>query len=358
VLEKRTIGSGTTGRTTGKVSSQHNLIYADMARRLGKDTARVYAEANQSAVDKIRQIIERENIACDWQNDDNYIFTTNSATAQNLKAEAKIAAELGLPATFVKETPLPFNVEGAVKFIGQGKFNSQKYLLGLADAVNGRGSFVFENSRVIKFKDGEPAQVKTAQATVTAKSIIVASKIPSSPLVARFSYAFLEYPTESFSIACKVNKSLHGMYISPDKQHHSILPIEVDGKQIMLVVGAGGNIPGLRMSKGKRYQQLADYAREHFDVTSVTHKWSDMDYLPYDSFPLVGKVYPWSKHMYQGTGYMKWGLSNGTAAAMLLHDIVTGQPNPWAHYFDSKRLRPVFSMPRAVLRHIAKQLDI
>ena len=144
------------------------------------------------------------------------------------------------------------------------------------------------------------------------------------------------------------------MYISPDKQHHPILPIEINEERHMLFVGAGGNIPGVRLSKDKRYQLLAAYAKSHFAVTAVTHKWSDMDYLPYDSFPLVGKVYPWSKHMYQGTGYMKWGLSNGTVAAMLLHDIITGRQNEWMHYFNSERLRPLLNLPRAVFKHITR----
>lgn len=354
VLEKRTIGSGTTGRTTGKVTSQHNLIYAEMVRRLGRDTAQVYADANQAAVEMIRHIVKREKIACDWQDEDNYIFTTNAGTVKKLKEEAEMAKSLGLPSTFVKDTPLPFKVKGAVRFTGQGKINSQKYLLGLAGAVNGGGSFVFEQSKVAHFKDGEPAHVKTDRAMVTAKSIIVASKIPSFPLAARFDYALLEYPTESFGIACKGGQVLQGMYISPDKQHHSILPIEVSGEQIMIIVGAGGNIPGVRLSKEQRYERLAKYARQQFGTTSITHKWSDMDYLPYDSFPLVGKVYPWSKHMYQGTGYMKWGLSNGTAAAIILHDLVLGQQNPWARYFNSMRLRPVLNIPRAVLKHFTK----
>jgi glycine/D-amino acid oxidase-like deaminating enzyme len=144
------------------------------------------------------------------------------------------------------------------------------------------------------------------------------------------------------------------MYISPDKKHPSILPIEIDGERRMLFVGAGGNIPGVRLSKEKCYRLLAEYASSHFAVTSVTHKWSDMDYLPYDSFPLVGKVYPWSKRMYQGTGYMKWGLSNGTVAAMLLHDIIIGRQNKWIRYFNSERLRPLLNIPRAVFKHFVK----
>src|ERR1043166_5572460 len=46
ILEKDAIGNGTTGHTTGKVTSQHNLIYAELYERLGPKKAKVYAEAN------------------------------------------------------------------------------------------------------------------------------------------------------------------------------------------------------------------------------------------------------------------------------------------------------------------------
>ena len=54
VLEKDTVGEGVSGHTTGKITSQHNLIYNKLASRLGEKTARLYGEANQQAIDKYR----------------------------------------------------------------------------------------------------------------------------------------------------------------------------------------------------------------------------------------------------------------------------------------------------------------
>jgi glycine/D-amino acid oxidase-like deaminating enzyme len=351
VLEKRTVGSGTTGRTTGKVTSQHKTIYSEMAQKLGKETARIYADANQTAVETVDRIIRSNKLECDWQLEDNYVFTADTSKVLQLKEEARIAAELGLPASFELSTPLPFDVRGALKFTGQGKIHSQKYLLGLAKLVHGGGSFVFENSRVTKFQDGEPARVKANDRQVVAEDIIVATKVPSSPLIARAAYGLLEYPTESYAIACDVSKNIPGMYISPDNGHYSILPHTIDGRQILLIVGAGGNIPGVRLGKTKRYKKLATYAKRYFPVTAITNKWSDMDYLPHDRFPLVGRVYPTSKHLYTATGFMKWGLSNGTAAAMILHDLLLGKENKWAPAFESMRARPIARIPWAFFKH-------
>jgi Rieske Fe-S protein len=40
---------------------------------------------------------------------------------------------------------------------------------------------------------------------------------------------------------------------------------------------------------------------------------------------------------------MKWGLTNGTAAGMILTDLIAGRDNPWASLFDSTRFKPLAS---------------
>ena len=355
VLEKDTIGGGTSGRTTGKVSSLHNILYHDFQERLGKKTARLYGEANQAAVEQVAQIIKVENIKCDWQRDDNFTYTDDVDQIKQFKAEAATAASLGLPASFETTTPLPFKVRAAVKFSGQGKLHSQKYLIGLAAAVNGGGSHIFEKSNVIGIRDGNPARLKTGQGKVYAKDVIVATNVPTMPLLARGAFCILEYPTESYIVLGRLKAPMRGMYISPDKEHYSILPMEVDGEQLLLI-GGESNVSGVRAGTRKRYQKLADYAAEKFDVDEITHYWSDRDYMTYDGPPLAGKLYPWSKHLYVASAFRKWGLSNGTAAAMIIHDQITGQANPWAAVYNPNRLRPVLNIPRVAAKYLTRQI--
>jgi glycine/D-amino acid oxidase-like deaminating enzyme len=350
VLEKDTVGAGTTGRTTGKITSQHNLIYADLAKRLGKKTARFYGAANQAAVSQVATIIDRQRIDCDFERDDNYVYTADIKQLARFRHEARTAAGLGLPASFETKLPLPFTVRGAVRFTDQGKLNSQKYLLGLARAVDGDGSSVHENSNVIGIRDGTPGRVRTGRASVQAKNIIVSTNVPTLPLMARGLYCLLEYPTESYIVAGALPGQLKGMYISPDEGHYSILPIVSSGRRHLLVGGAS-HISGLRGNKAARYRRLAAYAHEHFDV-DVSYRWSDRDYSAYDGIPLVGRLYPWSKHLYVATAFNKWGLSNGTVAAMILHDLLTEQKAEWAAVFDSVRRGPLVSIPRVAAQYM------
>jgi len=351
VLDKDSVGGGTTGRTTGKVTSQHSLIYHDLQKRLGQQTARIYGEANQAALRQVEEIIIKEGIDCDWQRDDNYVFTADPARLKEFEQEAETAASLGLPASFETATPLPFEIKAAVKFTNQAKMSAQKYVMGLAEAINGDGSHVFERSEVIGIKDGNPARVRTRQGRITAKAVIVATNVPTLPLIARGAYCVMEYPTESYIVAGPLSKKIKGMYISPDKRHYSILPIKVGGQDVLLV-GGESHLSGLRGDKKGRYQRLADYAERNFGLPEITNIWSDRDYLSYDGPPLVGKIYPWSKNLYGATAFRKWGLSGGTVAAMILRDLIIGETNPWATVFSSNRVKPILSIPRVAAKYL------
>lgn len=354
VLEKDTVSGGTTGRTTGKVTSQHSLIYYDLAERLGTKTARTYGLANQAALGQIEQIITKETIMCDWQRSDNYVYTTQSERVAKFEREAKVAAGLGLPASFETSTHLPFEIKAGVKFAHQAKLNAVAYTNGLANTVDGSGSFVFEKSNVTSIRDGQTVRLKTKHATIHAQHAIVATNVPTAPLLARGAYCALEYPTESYIVAGKLNKPLPGMYISPDDHHYSILPFE-SGNGRHILIGGESNISGIRGSTTAKYQRLAQYAEKHFGVETITHKWSDRDYLSYDGPPLIGKLYPWSKHLYVATAFRKWGLTNGTVAGMVLCDQIIGNDNSWTEIFKPNRWKPIANIPRTALHYLTGQ---
>lgn len=58
VLEANRIGSGQTGHTTAKVTSQHGLIYQKLMKCAGKKKAKQYADINQQAIERYKILIE------------------------------------------------------------------------------------------------------------------------------------------------------------------------------------------------------------------------------------------------------------------------------------------------------------
>jgi glycine/D-amino acid oxidase-like deaminating enzyme len=351
IVERGKIARGTSGNTTGKVTSQHGIIYESLKQSLGESTAKIYGEANQEAIKQIETLIKNEKINCGWKRSDNFVYTRDSNQVKTYQKEAKTAQKLGLPATFETKTSLPFKIKGVVRFADQAQFNAKKYCISLASKINGNGSFVFENTRALGIRDGSPAKVRTKNGTISAKNTIVATNVPSPPLVARFGYCVLEYPQTSYIVAARTEFKLDGMYISTDKNEYSILPVK-SGKDNYILIGGESHIRDMKFNKKTRSQRLSDYAEERFSANSIDYRWSAWDYLAYDNVPLVGKIYPWSKHLYVISAFRKWGLTNSMVSAIILRDLITGEKNNWADIYNPMRTSPMKSIPTVAKKYI------
>lgn len=141
LLEKeKEIACKTTGHTTAKITSQHNLIYKYLIDSLGVSMAKKYLYANQDAIENIAKIIEEEKIDCDFERQDSYVYTNNLDELEKIKFENEAVNSLGFKSEFVTSTPLPFDVLGAIKFPNQAEFNPMKYAYGLAKCITSNGS--------------------------------------------------------------------------------------------------------------------------------------------------------------------------------------------------------------------------
>ena len=60
-----------------------------------------------------------------------------------------------------------------------------------------------------------------------------------------------------------------------------------------------------------------------------------------DGMPFVGRASSSADHLYVATGFNAWGITNGTAAGMILCDLISGRDNPWAQVFDATRVKPL-----------------
>jgi Rieske Fe-S protein len=129
------------------------------------------------------------------------------------------------------------------------------------------------------------------------------------------------------------------MYISGDSPTRSVRAVPVDGEELLLV-GGEGQKTGQGGDTEERYRALERFAREHWEVESVEYRWSAQDGTTVDTVPYVGPMTPFEDRVLMATGFAKWGMTNGTAAAMMLADRITGRENPWAGLFDPNRFNP------------------
>src|SRR2546423_11183483 len=123
------------------------------------------------------------------------------------------------------------------------------------------------------------------------------------------------------------------MYISAESPVRSVRPVA--GGQV--IIGGEGHKTGQDPDTPARYRSLEAWAAERFGMDDVTHRWSAQDYVSADGMPYVGLLTPKSHGVWVATGYAKWGMTNGAAAARIVADRIVGLANPWAEAFDSTR---------------------
>jgi Rieske Fe-S protein len=75
--------------------------------------------------------------------------------------------------------------------------------------------------------------------------------------------------------------------------------------------------------------------------------------MPADGIPYVGKLSPVARRVWTASGFKKWGITNGAAAAIMLSDAILGRDNPWAATFDANRFTPLASAPALLKEQIS-----
>ncbi len=153
------------GNTTAKITSQHGLFYDYLINRFSFDFAKGYLEANQKAIDNIKNIIDEENINCDFEFQDNFVYTDLEEEVPKIKKEVLAVNSLGFDAEFVENVDAPVKILAGIKFPNQAQFNPLKYVYGLCDCIISNHCEIYENSKVYDVKkedDGYVTYVKEA----------------------------------------------------------------------------------------------------------------------------------------------------------------------------------------------------
>lgn len=359
VLEMGEVGQGVTGFTTAKITSLHQLVYAGLVERHDENTARTYGEANEAAIGQIAELVDTYRIDCAFERRSAVTWTNDDHLVGKVRREGEVARRLGLPARVTDAVDLPFGVRTAVVFDNQAQFHPRDYLLGLADVVDGDGSAVFQHSRVVRLRPGAPNRLTVAgraagggrsEGTVCADDVVLATGLPFFDLGGFFARA---HPERSYLLSAVIDGSVpDSMSISAGSPTRSLRTYDRHGQRHLLV-GGEHDRPGTSQDERIHWDRLEQWAREHFALGPVDYRWSAHDYTPVDGIPYAGRLTPLSRHLWTATGYRKWGMTNGTAAAMIIAGALSGQRHPWAATFNAQRLT-VSASARSFIQENAK----
>lgn len=351
IIEADRILQGTTGHTTAKITSQHGLIYNKIKSKMSEEFAKQYADANETAIRTIERIAKEHSIECDYTTESAYVYTQRDGYIQEISDEVKTASDLGIKASYVEEIPFKLQIKAAVRFDNQAQFHPHKYLLALIKELTGKGGTIYEQSRVVEIEESSPCVIKTNKnKKVTAEKVIIASHYPilNKPGM----YFARIYPERSYVLAIKAKEKYPGgMYITAEEPGRSLRNQNTEDGELIFV-GGEHHKTGQGEDTIKHYEALVDFADSIFTVEDIPYRWSTQDCMTLDEVPYVGHLTSQTPNMYVATGFRKWGMTNSTASAMLLHDLILHGKSPWQDVYSPSRKTVMASAKKFVIENI------
>lgn len=315
LLEGETILDGVTKYTTAKITSQHGLIYNDLIKKVGLDNAKKFLTANEKAISMYRELCK--NIDCDFENKSSFVYSLKND--KKIEKELNALEKLKFNATFVNDTPLPFEISGAVEFKNQAQFNPAKFVQNISKGLN-----IYEHSFVKEMKGNVAI---TDGGRVTAKKVIVATHFP---FINKHGFYFLKmYQHRSYVLALENAKNVEGMYVDEDKKGLSFR--NYNG---LLLLGGGSHRTG---SNGGNFNELRELKNKYYPNAKEVYAFATQDCMTLDGMAYIGKYSKRTPNLFVASGFNKWGMTSSMLSAHILTDLVLDRENEYADLFSPQR---------------------
>lgn len=347
VIDDGPIGGGETGRSTAHITAALDDRYSEIEKLHGEEGSRVAAESHTAAIDRIESIASLEDIDCDFERLDGYLFLGGGDDRKILEDELQAAHRAGLSdVELLDRAPVKsFDSGPALRFPRQAQFHPVKYLNGLARAIVRDGGQLYSGTHAESIQDGEPAKITTSDGhVITADSVVVATNSPVNDWVIIHTK---QYAYRTYVIAARIPRGslTRGLYWDTPDPYHYIRLQEVDPlldprrNEELLIVGGEDHKTGQADDAEERFKRLEEWTRQRFPaIGNVDFRWSGQIMEPVDYMAFIGKNPGTDQHIFIATGDSGNGITHGTVAGILLTDLILGRTNPWSKLYDPSRV--------------------
>ena len=346
LLEAERVGFGASGRNGGQLGTGHRKDQRVLEEKLGREWAHRLWTLAEDSVATVKSLITDHKIDCN--------LTPGVIQAAWKKGEIDwmkeevehMATEYGydqlkfIPHKDILEQVGTTRYHGGLLDKGAAHLHPLNYALGIARAAKAKGVTIYEHSPVSKITHTDPATVHTANGTVTARFVVVATNGYLKKLEPRMAHHIM--PINNFIIATEPLGDNMARALIRDNVAVQDTKFVVDYYRLTpdnrLLFGGGENYssrfprdiaafvqkPMLRV-----FPQLAD--------TKIDYAWGGTLAITMSRMPDFGRLAP---NVLYAQGFSGQGINMATLAGKLLSEAVAGQ----AERFDwmSKIKIPTF----------------
>ncbi len=356
VVEARDVGAAATGNTTGKVSLLQGTRLSRILERQSDRVAAAYVEANREGQAWLLRFCDEH--AVPYQRRTAVTYAADTSSLASARAEHEAARHLGLPVSWDDDLGVPFPHAGGTRLDDQAQVDAMDILDVLVREVRREGGTVVTGRRVVTAPLAGPAGVDLEDGSrIRAENVVLATGVP---ILDRGLYFAKVEPQRSYALAFRHPAPPELMLLSAGAPTRSVRDApSTDGP--LLLLGGEGHTVGRARSTRAHLDALRAWTQEWFPDAEETHAWSAQDYSSHDGLPFIGALPRGRGHVYLATGYGKWGLTNGVAAALSLAKEIHGHRASWQRPISHRVTRPsgaleIARLNAAVAAHLVGDL--
>jgi glycine/D-amino acid oxidase-like deaminating enzyme/nitrite reductase/ring-hydroxylating ferredoxin subunit len=355
VLERGRCAGTDTGHTSAHLTMVTDTRLSELVERFGRTHAQAVWDAGLAAIARIDDIVREHAIDADFDWVDGYLHAPVgddvSDQAESLRAEAKMAGELGFDAEYLESIPLV--ARPGVRFANQARIHPRKYLAAVAKAFVGLGGRIHEHSEAEEFCD-EPRSVKVNGQTVRCEDVVIATHNPLAGLGGMAGATLFQTKLALYTSYVVAGRVARG--VVPDAlwwdtaDPYQFVRVDPHPDHDVVIFGGEDHKTGQQPDTEACYRRLEERLRAILPDVAVTHRWSGQVIETPDGLPYIGLN---AEHQYSATGYAGNGLTLGTLAGLMISDAILGRSNPWAELFEPGRK----ALTRGLWDYVKENLD-
>ena len=332
VLEPRTVGAVTTGNTAGKISLLQDTLLSKITARHGADIARDYMRATGRANSGCCATARPTAFRCSARPP-----TPMPSRLARYPLHGRSRPLAAWRAWMSNGTATPMCHSRITAVYGWQVRRSLIQCRCWTALLESRPATGVGSLRVPACSDyhsiaagcGSRCKTGHGEVDVDTGQCLLATGIP---IVDRGGFFARVKPSRPYCIAFDVPGDItRPMLISAGSPTRSVRHAPVGDGEHLIVAGAGHTVG--RKSPRAELEELSSWARTHYPGAVETHNWSAQDYVPVDQLPYVGPILPGNEKGFAATGFNKWGLAKGAAAALVLSGLTLGGRMDWARAF-------------------------
>lgn len=333
LLEADTIGSGSTGNSTGNLYETVSEGLCTIEKRWGGEVARQVIEQRRRAIDFIESCCAGANAG--FRRCQHVLYARDEHAAGHVTREHDALAKVGARVRIDKAVPAPLpRPAGPVLVLqDQAQLDPQAYVEHVATLAAGAGASLHEHSRVIEL-DVKARRAATASGTVRAHHIVLATHTPKG-----FHLVQAQMPVHrEYGIARALGSADPGpgIYWCRGGDGLSVRTAEAGGRRYLVCIGQEHKL-GVHNAKAS-LMALEMLAQQQFGPGEIAHHWSAQNYRSADGLPYVGRD---GSGCYVATGFATDGLTWGTVAAQLIAQELAGRSDTFGELCRPTRFSPV-----------------